>query len=507
MKKSQKKHLIQKKQKAIILVKYYKMQILKKILLGLSLVFAFSCSETKKEGEPKERPNIVWIMLEDWSPDLGCYGTKGIETPVTDKLASEGIKYTNAFCTAPVCSASRSAMMTGFHQDYIGSEEHRLKQKEKEPLPYGIKPMPLLLKEAGYYTALMASNKTDCNFEADLGFMGNDWKNRKKNQPFFAQITLQGTHRKWERDSINPIDPKNIELPPYYADTPFARRDWANGLEQMQICDREIGDILTRLDKEKLTDNTLVFLIGDNGRCHIRGKQFLYDPGLQVPLIIKWPGKIKPNQINENLVQTIDITATIIEVAGVTPPQELHGKNLFKEEANNREYIFAARSRMGSTHDAMRTIRSKKYKLIHNLMPERAWLQYSGYKEDMYPMLAEMNILNMEGKLNDIQAKFFAPTKPEFELFDIINDPYEINNLANDKKYAPIKEKMLASLNEWRIEIKDKGVTPEFKAGGASSKYPTRTLEEWQKRYELWKSWVFRSPTEKMNHPFVKKHY
>ncbi|WP_298484574.1 sulfatase [uncultured Maribacter sp.] len=485
------------------------MKIFKKALLGLAILLTLNCTTAQKSAvkETSERPNIIWIMLEDWSPDLSCYGTKGIETPVTDKLTSQGVKYTNAFCTAPVCSASRSAMMTGFHQDYIGGEEHRLKKEEKKPLPYGIKPMPLLLKEAGYYTALMASNKTDCNFDADMGFMGKDWKNKEKDQPFFAQITLQGTHRQWERDPINPIDPKNVELPPYYVDTPFARRDWANGLEQMQICDREIGVLLDRLDKEKLTDNTLVFLIGDNGRCHIRGKQFLYDPGLQVPLIIKWPGKVKPNQVNENLVQTIDITATILEVAGVTPPQELQGKNLFKEEANNRAYIFAARSRMGSTHDAMRTIRSKKYKLIHNLMPERAWLQYSGYKEDMYPMLAEMNILNMEGKLNDIQAKFFAPTKPEFELYDIINDPYEVNNLAMDINYAGIKDTMLAELYSWRKEIKDKGVSKEFRMGGTSSKYPTRTLEEWKVRYEKWKPWVNRKPNEKIEHPFVKKHY
>ena len=480
------------------------MKLLGKIVFGISLLHTFSCSKVKKETALKERPNIVWIMLEDWSPDLECYGTKGIKTPVTNKLASEGIKYTNAFCTAPVCSASRSAMITGFHQNYIGGEAHRLKNNEKKPLPYNIKPMPLLLKEAGYYTVLMGTNKTDCNFKADLGFMGKDWAKRQKDQPFFAQITLQGTHRKWERDSINPIDPKDVELPPYYVDTPFARRDWANGLEQMQICDREIGKILARLDKDGLTDNTLLFLIGDNGRCHIRGKQFLYDPGLMVPLIIKWKGKIEPNQINKNLVQTIDITKTILDVAGVTPPHELQGKNLFTGVTNNREYIFAARSRMGATHDAMRTVRSKKFKLIHNLMPERAWLQYSGYKENMYPMLAEMNVLNMQGKLNSVQAQFFASSKPEFELFDIVNDPYEINNLSNDTKYTKVKEKMLSSLNKWRVSIKDKGITPEFRAGGAPSKYPTRTLEEWIKRYELWKPWVFRSPTEKVNHPFQK---
>ncbi|MDO6604539.1 sulfatase family protein [Arenibacter palladensis] len=476
-----------------------------KVLSTILLIFYLGSSHAQIVVE--KRPNIVWIMLEDWGLDLGCYGTKGIETPVTDQLASEGIRYTNAFCTSPVCSTSRSAMITGFHQNYIGAEQHRTEKAEKQDLPYGIEPMPLLLKKAGYFTALMLYNKTDANFNADLGFMGEDWKEREKGQPFFAQITLGGTHRAWNRDPKNPINPNDIELPPYYVDTPFARRDWANGLEQMQICDREIGDILKRLDKEGLTENTLVFLIGDNGRCHIRGKQFLYDPGLQVPLIIRWPGKVAPNQVNEDMVQTIDITATILDVAGAKPKHPLQGKNLFEEASKNREFIFAARDRMGGTHDAMRTIRSKKYKLIHNLMPERAWLQYSGYKEDMYPMLAEMNVLYMEGKLNEDQAKFFAPNKPEFELYDIEKDPFELNNLASDLHYGDIKDRLLTELYNWRKSIKDKGVSQDFREGGLSSKYPTRTLEEWKERYETWKPWVFREPKSKEKHPFVKKDY
>ena len=480
---------------------------MKKHLFLLTTLTLFFGQITLAQNNITERPNIVWIMLEDWGLDLGCYGTPGIETPVTDKLASEGIRYTNAFCTSPVCSTSRSAMLTGYHQNYIGAQQHRTAKEDKKPLPYDIEPMPVLLKEAGYFTALMTYDKTDANFSGDLGFMGKDWKEREKGQPFFAQITLGGTHRAWNRDPKNPIDPAKVELPPYYADTPFARRDWANGLEQMQVCDREIGDILKRLEKEDLAKNTLIFLIGDNGRCHIRGKQFLYDPGLQVPMIIKWPGKVAPAQVNTDMVQTIDITATILDVAGAKPKHKLQGKNLFKEESKKREYIFAARGRMGGTHDAMRTIRSNNYKLIHNLMPERAWLQYSGYKEDMYPMLAEMNIMYMEGKLNEDQAKFFAPTKPEFELFDIEKDPYELNNLANDLHYGDVKDKLLEELYVWRKSIKDEGVSQEFREGGLSSKYPTRTLGEWKERYEAWKPWVFRETKSKVKHPFIKKNY
>jgi len=449
--------------------------------------------------------NFVWIMLEDWSLDLGCYGNNELSTPHVDAFAEQGIRFTNAFCSAPVCSSSRSAMITGFHQNYIGAHQHDTKGDDQRPLPYGIKTMPQLLQETGYFTALMISNKTHFNFSGETGFMGSDWKERKSGQPFFAQITLMGTHRKWNRDVVSPIDADSVTLPPYYADTPFARRDWANGLEQMQICDREIGDILARLDEEGLTENTIVFLIGDNGRCHFRGKQFLYDPGLLVPLIVRWPGHLKAKQVNEDLVQMIDVTRTILDKAGVDPGYELHGKNLFGEVVRNREYIFAARGRMGLTHDAMRTIRSKRYKLIHNLMPERAWMQYSGYKEDSYPMIAEMNVLYLQGKLNEDQAKFFAPMKPDFELYDIVKDPHELINLAADPKFARVKDQMLAKLYEWREFIEDKGVSDDFRFGGLSSKYPTRTLEEWQERYEQWKPWVFREPGSSIRHPFSGK--
>jgi N-sulfoglucosamine sulfohydrolase len=454
---------------------------------------------------PAKRPNVVWIMLEDWCPDMSCYGTPGISTPACDQLAAEGIRYENAFSTAPVCSASRSAMMTGFHQNYIGANQHRTARSDKKPLPHGIKPLPMLLKEAGYYTCLMKSRKTDCNFTGDLGFMGKDWKGRSEGQPFFAQITFAGTHRSWKRDPQRPIDPADVELPPYYADTPLARRDWANGLEQMQICDREIADILKRLADEGLADNTLVFVIGDHGRCHIRGKQFLYEGGVRIPMLVRWPGVIAPGQVKEELVQSIDVTETILKAAGVEPEHELHGKDLLGSEVKQRDYIFAARDKMGDTHDAMRMVRSKKYKLIHNLMPERAWLQLSEYKEEQYPMLAEMNVLNMQGKLTPAQAAFFAPSKPEFELFDLENDPHVINNLAVDSKMADVKDELLSELNTWRESINDQGVSDEFRNGGLPSTYPTRSLEEWQAHLGKWKPWVFRAPDSKIAHPNAKK--
>lgn len=487
---------------------------------------------TPAEPDASQRPNILWITIEDWSPDLSCYVTKGIHTPHVDQLAAQGIRYERAFTTSPVCSTSRSAMMTGFHQNYIGAHQHR--ETNKQPLPYGIRPIPHLMREAGYFTALM-SNKTDCNFLPDKKeelFEGTDWNQRQPGQPFFARITFGKTHRDWERDPEHPIAIEDVEVPPQYADTPFVRRDIANGYESMQIVDREVGALLKRLDDEGLTDSTLVFLISDHGVCQIRGKQFLYDEGIRIPMIVRWPGKIQPGQVSEDLVMSIDICATLLQVAGVKAPVPLHGRSLFSPEVKERQYVFAARDKMDKTRDSMRAIRSKDYKLILNLMPDRPWVQFSRYKEGAYPVLAEMNVLNLQGKLNREQAAFFAPTKPEIELFDLRHDPHEVHNVADDPAYAEVKAELLSEMDRWRKEvIHDQGINDEFTGKGVfpdappgvnvddwveanANKYdfdkygypgwfPTRSLADWEQARAAWEPYVFRAPDSLLARPNV----
>lgn len=438
-----------------------------------------------KESWFGEKPNILWIMIEDWSADLSCYGTPLVHTPNIDKLADQGIRFERAYTTSPVCSTSRSAMMTGFHQNYIGAHQHRT--KDRKPLPYGIKPIPHLLEEAGYYTAIMAGAKTDCNFTTEKNlFMGKSWRDRKQGQPFYVQVTLAATHRNFVRDPQRPIDADKVKLPPYYPDLPLVRRDWANGLETVQVVDRRVGQLLQQLEDDGLADNTIVFFIGDHGRCHIRGKQFLYEAGVRIPLIVRWPKHIKPGSVSNKLVSSLDICQTIVRIAGAKPAHELHGLYLFGKDVPDRKYVHFNRDKMDSTHDAMRAVRSDRYKLIHNLMPERAYCQLNEYKERQYPILALMNVLNMQGKLNPDQARFMAASKPEHELYELENDPHEINNLADDPKHTAIKAELLAEIVRWRKEVKDIGVTDEFRAGGWSSKYPTKSLEEWQVELAEW---------------------
>ncbi len=516
------------------------MRLFNSVLLSSPLLLA-GCACTDSESV---RPNIIWITIEDWSTDVGCYGTKGVHTPNIDKLAAEGIMYTNAYTTAPVSSASRSAMMTGYQQNFIGASQHRLAPADRRELPEGVVSHPNLMSEAGYHTHLM-SWKTDCNYAPstaeelfDQTDKWNKWDrsqpfieaNREDGKPLFARITFSDTHRKWNRDPERPIPTSDVELPPYYVDNEFARRDWANGLEQLQIVDRQVGEFVDYIDSIGMGENTLLIFIADNGRCHFRGKQFLYEPGTKIPMIIRWLGKIKPGQVCDELVSTLDICKTTADIAGAKPKVPLHGLNLFNGDIEDREYIFTARDKMDLTHDAMRAVRAKDgYKLIHNLMPERPYLQYSSYKEGAYPVLAEMSYLYQVGQLNEVQSLFFAASKPEYELYDLNNDPYEINNLAAMPRYKGKLNELLSVLNDWRESVNDQGVSDDFRAVdiypkespeesveifvsgnlkkcdfaryGTPAWYPTRSAEEWRKIRDEWMAWVFRDPSSKNGYP------
>ncbi len=436
-------------------------------------------------GLQADRPNIVWIFAEDMGPDLSCYGAKAVKTPNLDRLAAEGARYTRAYTAAPVCSTSRSAMITGMHPIVIGAHQHRT--SAKKPLPGAVTPFPTLLRKAGYFTGLMISRKTDFNFQHDLKeiFDGGDWK-EAGGKPFFVQITYGNTHRAWKNYKEIEVDPATVDVPPYYPDTPLVRRDIANGLEEIETMDAAVGRILKRLDDEGLSKNTLVIFIGDNGRCEPRGKQFLYEGGVHVPLLLRWPGRIAPGRVAGDLVSSIDVTATVLAAAGAGVPAWMQGRDLLDPNRRNREAVFFARDKMDDTHDAMRACRDARYKYILNLMPERAWCQLNEYKEKQYPILAQLNVMHLKGQLNAIQDRFMQPRKPDEELYDLESDPHETKNLAGDPAHAETLERLRRAVAEWRREVKDPGVTEEFRKGGWPSAYPTKTLEEWEARLKQW---------------------
>jgi arylsulfatase A-like enzyme len=370
-------------------------------------------------------------------------------------------------------------MITGMYQTSIGVHNHRSHRDDGYTLPKPVKMITEYFRQAGYFTAnvktaapgVRGSGKTDFNFQFKNAFDGSDWNKRKSGQPFFAQLSISVTHRggHWKnlREKLkNPVDPAKVKLPPYYPDHPVAREDWATYLDSIQVMDQYVGKILKRLDDEGLANNTVVIFIGDHGRCHVRGKQWLYDGGIHIPLIVRWPGKLKTRQVCEDLVSAIDISATVLKIAGIEPPKHIEGKVFLEPKTRdiwkpvkNHEYIIAARDRCDETIDRIRCVRTKRHKYICNFMLERPYTQTNAYKERSYPMLNLMKELHAQGKLTDVQALFMASRKPDEELYDIRNDPYEINNLAASPKHQQTLKKMRTILDKW---IKDTGDLGQF---------------------------------------------
>ena len=458
---------------------YKRRDFLKAVGLGAAVMAAPGRLFAKQNSD--NRPNILWILSEDISPELSCYGEPLVQTPNLDRLAGQGIRFTNAFTTAPVCSASRSAMITGMFQTSIGVHNHRSHRDDGYTLPEPVCLITEYFRRAGYFTAnvttaasgVRGSGKTDFNFKFEKAFDGKDWNQRKPSQPFFAQLSISVTHRggHWKnlpRQIKNPVDPDKVKLPPYYPDHPVAREDWATYLDSIQVMDGYMGKILKRLDDENLADNTVVIFIGDHGRCHVRGKQWLYDGGIHIPLLVRWPDKIKAGQVCGDLVSAIDISATILKIAGIEPPEYMEGKVFLEPGANGdwrpvnkHDYIIAARDRCDETIDRIRCVRTKQFKYIRNFLPDRPYTQRNDYKERSYPVLNLMKELHSQGKLTPVQELFMAPRKPIEELYDIKKDPYEINNLADSPQYGRTLEKMRAILQRWIEETGDTGRFPE----------------------------------------------
>ena len=465
--------------------------------VGLGAAAAMAKTLTAAQSE-NDRPNILWILSEDISPDLSCYGAPLVETPNLDELARQGIRYTNAFTTAPVCSPSRSAMITGMYQTSIGAHHHRSHREDGYTLPEPVRLITDYFRQAGYFTAnvttaapgVQGSGKTDFNFTLKgKPFDGTDWNQRKPGQPFFAQLSIGVTHRggHWKNLSQklkNPVDPAKVELPPYYPDHPVARQDWATYLNSIQLMDEYVGKILKRLDDENLAKNTVVIFIGDNGQCHVRGKQWLYDGGIHIPLIVRWPGRLKAGQVCDHMTIAIDISATVLKIAGIEPPGHIQGRVFLEPAADGtwrpvkkRDHIIAARDRCDETIDRIRCVRTQQYKYIRNFMPERPYTQRNRYKEQSYPVLNLMKELYAQGKLTPVQALFMAPRKPDEELYDIRSDPYEINNLAASPEHQAILREMRAILEKWIEDTGDMGRFPE-KLSAITERDRKRILEE-----------------------------
>ena len=433
-------------------------------------------------GAEPSRPNILWIIVDDMSANFSSYGETVIETPHVDRLASNGVRFTNAYVTAPVCSPNRSAFITGMYQTSIGAHHHRSgRGKLKIQLPDGIRPVPELFQEAGYYTAITrwpngkraSLGKTDYNFEWDRAmYDGPDWGKRQPGQPFFAQIHLPGgKHRGRSLESFEGIsarvenllgsrtDPARVKVPLYYPDDPVIRKDWAAYLDSVRLTDKFVGDIVTRLKQEGDYEDTVVLFMTDHGISHARGKQFLYDEGLHVPLVIAGPS-IEPGQVRDDLVEHIDIAALSLGLAGIEIPRYMQARDVLSEDYEERTAIFAARDRCDETVDYIRALRTARYKYIRNFLPDRPHLQPNRYK-DGKDILNALRKAHAARTLNETQELLFAPTRPAEELYDLTEDPFEVRNLAADPRYQTQLKNLRMRLDEWIKRTNDHGAESE----------------------------------------------
>ncbi|GAF05025.1 sulfatase family protein [Saccharicrinis fermentans] len=408
----------------------------------------------------QKKPNILWINCDDLGRELTCYGNPDVYTPNMDQLAKEGVLFKNAYSNASVCSASRSSQITGMYPSTINCLNHRT--VDKQPLPDGILPVMEIFRREGYFCtngwahAMNQKGKEDYNFAGHDFFDGTDWNQRAQGQPFFAQIQIHEPHRTFVRDQENPVNPDNLTLPGCYPNHPLLRADWAMYLESVQTADKRVGYILKRLKEENLLDNTIIFLFGDHGRPHLRDKQWLYEGGLQIPLIIRYPHKAKAGTQREDLISLIDVTASSLAYAGIDIPKNMHGKDILG--GKKRNYVYGFRQRCGDAVDNIRSISNGHYKLIWNRMPALPYMQLTSYKKLQYPAFTLYKIMDKNGELKAPYNQFMAKSRPEFELYDLSNDPNELNNISNNPNYQNILKKLRKKLQNTLISIENNTV-------------------------------------------------
>ncbi len=455
----------------------------------LSLLLAALLSPTL--GSPAfaqdKRPNILWLSYEDSSPHLGCYGDEHASTPHMDAFAKKAVRYTHAFTVAGVCAPSRSGIITGMYPTTIGSHHMR----SQATLPAHIKTFPTYLREAGYYCTNNA--KTDYNLVAashrgtwDESSNKAHYGNRKEGQPFFAVFNFTQSHESQFHGGRNfpngkKPDADKLTLPPYYPDTPLIRKDWAQNYQSISQVDFLIGQKLRELEEAGLADDTIVFIWSDHGDGLPRSKRWLYDTGTRIVLMAHVPrkfrtaGQAEPGSVSDELISGIDLGPTVLNLAGVKAPGHVQGRAFLGEKLGKpREYVYGARDRMDERYDMIRAVRDKRYRYVRNHMPWVPYSQHLNYNEQGN-VAREWRRLHEEGKLTGAAKAWFADRKPVEELYDLQNDPWEVNNLAKSAEHAQVLARLRKAHLDWQHGTLDLGLLPEplmnEMAGAAGSHY------------------------------------
>lgn len=444
-------------------------------MLSLSLIL------TGCESFRADRPNILWISLEDITPMMGAFGDEYARTPVFDSLAAEGIRYDKAYSVSPVCSPSRSSVITGMYPNSLGSMHHRSNTRR----PEFSEMLPNLFRESGYYTT--NNRKRDYNMGGDDWHESSDgahWRNRPNNdQPFFAVFNLGECHSsitKIPEDEVVEArlsrlkpedfhDPMEAPIPPYHPDVPQFRRAWARYYDAVTQVDYRAGDLIDQLKEDGLWEETIVFVWSDHGVGMPRGKHTAWEQGLHVPLIARFPQKYQhlapadPGSVIDGLVTLMDLGPSALSLAGIDPPEYMDGRPLFSKrngDVEYRDYVFAMRDRLDTRSEMVRTVRDQRYRYHRNFYPQLPFKPFEDYEFDAV-VVRHWVELARQGKLTGPQEMLAMRFKPLEELYDSENDPHMVRNVAGDPEYAEVLQRMRGRLGDWMLETRDLGLLDE----------------------------------------------
>ncbi len=439
-----------------------------------------------------DRPNILWITSEDNNPHLGAYGFEYAHTPALDALAAESAIYTKAFATAGVCAPARSTIITGMYPPALGSEHMRSRVR----VPDGVKFYPAYLRAAGYYCT--NNSKTDYNLVGGDGAWDESsgkahWKNRPEGKPFFAIFNHTVSHESKIRLGEKSFPHHEIDaapVPPYHPDVPEVRRDWAQYHANLTKLDTIVARNLRELEEAGLADETIVFYYGDHGSGMPRHKRWLWDSGIHIPLLVRIPDKWKhlrecaPGEKTDRLVSFVDLAPTVLSLAGVRPPEHMHGKAFLGEfAAAPRDYVHAFRGRMDERYDMVRAVRDGRFKYLRNYNPHQIFGQHISYMFQT-DTTRKWKAMFDAGELDAVQSAFWQ-TKPYEELYDTAADPHEVSNLAGDPAQAETLARLRAEMDRWQVEIGDLGLLPEGEMHARAGGDPPHALGRDRGRYAL----------------------
>lgn len=458
------------------------------------LFMLFCCLYIQAQEETKNPLNIIWISCEDIGPILSTYGNKAIKTPNIDRIAAEGVKYTNAYSTVGVCAPSRFSIITGMYPARLGAHNMRTGNHNNFKFPEDVfhktnkgildtsgknvpeyevvtpsyvKAFTEYLRAENYYC--VNDDKCDYQFNApftawDDVFGGGTYKNAPKDAPFFYVKNHYISHesRIWLRkDKPLTVNPEEVTIPAYYPDIPIVRNDIARKYSNIEALDKEVGQLLDQLEADGVLDNSIIFFWSDHGGNLLRQKRAVGNSGLHVPLLIRYPDGYRAGEIDDRLVSLMDLGPTVMSLLGIKPPQHLDGRAFAgKYEQAPRKLIFGSADRFDESTDMQRSVLDGRYVYVKNFMPELPLIYRNKYREQI-PMNAKLIALNQEKKLKGDASYIFMDTKPLEEFYDLQNDPYEVHNLAKDPNYATKIKGYRKALKDWQLEIEDKGFVPE----------------------------------------------